>query len=178
MNIYLNPFIYRKFSSLCKFLGINVCDTLENLMSRFIEEHKGQAPLDFYLNQSEDRRHVINLNFNQTTINIIQAKVFKLKPSLDRLLSEIQRYNQVSKALASSSLLPYEREKLKLEIDNLRMQLEQELPDAIIEASRLLEGLELSGRECSPEVQELREFIQTASQFLRQSLSTAHPQER
>ena len=53
-------------------------------------------------------------------------------------------------------------------MNNLKMQLGQELPDAIIEASRLLEELELSGHGDSPEVEELREFIQTASRFLKQ----------
>ena len=167
IRLWLDLFIYRRFASLCRFLGINVCDALENFMKDFIERHKDQAPLDLYLNQGDGRTPIINFNFNQTTINIIQAKIFKLKPSLDRLLSEIQRYDNASKALAGS-LLPYEREKLELEMDNLKMQLGQELPDAIIEASRLLEELELSGHGDSPEVEELREFIQTASRFLKQ----------
>jgi len=167
IHIYIDYILYRRFSSLCRFLGIGVADTLESLMKRFIEEHKDQAPLDLYLAEKDGKTQIINFNFNQTTINIIQAKIFKLKPSLDRLLSEIQRYDNASKALAGS-LLPYEREKLELEMNNLKMQLGQELPDAIIEASRLLEELELSGHGDSPEVEELREFIQTASRFLKQ----------
>ena len=167
IHIYIDYILYRRFSSLCRFLGIGVADTLESLMKRFIEEHKDQAPLDLYLAEKDGKTQIINFNFNQTTINIIQAKIFKFKANINRLLSEIQRYDNASKALAGS-LLPYEREKLKLEIDNLRMQLEQELPDAIIEASRLLEELELSGHGDSPEVEELREFIQTASRFLKQ----------
>ena len=148
IHVYLNVFIYRKFSSLCRFLGIGVADTLESLMKRFIEEHKDQAPLDFYLNQGDGKTQIINFNFTQNNYNIVLAKIARLDPQ--KWLDDLESLDP--------DRLDYKQAEFW----------KQKLPELIIEASKTIEELKAAGEY--DYIETLQELIQKASETLRKLL--------
>ena len=147
VHIYIDYIVYRKFTSLCRFLGIGVADTLESLMKRFIEEHKDQAPLDFYLSQAEGKP-VINFNFTQNNYNIILAKIAKLDPQ--KWLEDLEDFD------------PERASDKELEF------FKQKLPELILEASKALEDAKLAGEYEYAEI--LQDLINKASETLRKLL--------
>ncbi|MEM0488903.1 MAG: hypothetical protein QW707_06860 [Candidatus Bathyarchaeia archaeon] len=144
LKLWLDLTIYRQFSSLCKLLGINICDALETLMKKFIEEHKDQAPLDFYLNDREAR---IVLNFTQN--NIILAKIARIDP---------QRWIEDLEAIDPDRLDAKQAAFWK-----------EKLPELILEASRALEEIRLTGQG-EEYADDLRELIAKASEILQKLL--------
>jgi len=148
IEIYINVFIYRRFSSICRFLGVKVCDVLEDFMRKFIEEHKDQAPLDLYLNQGNGKTQIINFNFTQNNYNIILAKIAKLDPQ--RWLEDLERFD------------PEKADDRELEF------FKQKLPELILEASKALEDAKLAGEYEYAEI--LQELIDRASEALRKLL--------
>ena len=148
IHVYLNVFIYRKFSSLCRFLGIGVADTLESLMKRFIEEHKDQAPLDFYLAQADGKAQIINFNFTQNNYNIILAKIARLDPQ--KWLDDLESLDP--------DRLDYKQAEFW----------KQKLPELILEASKTIEELKAAGEY--DYIETLQELIQKASETLRKLL--------
>ena len=148
IEIYLNVFIYRRFSSICRFLGVKVCDVLEDFMKKFIEEHKDQAPLDLYFNQSNGKTQIINFNFTQNNYNIILAKIAKLDPQ--RWLEDLENFD------------PDKADDRELEF------FKQKLPELILEASKALEDAKLAGEYEYAEI--LQELINKASETLRKLL--------
>ena len=152
IHVYLNVFIYRKFTSLCRFLGIGVADTLESLMKRFIEEHKDQAPLDLYLTQADGRAQIINLNFTQNNYNIILAKIAKLDP--EGWLKKIEELEPDLPEIADNDLQ--------------RDFWVKQLSDLILEASKTIEELKAAGEY--DYIESLQELIEKASEILRKLL--------
>ena len=148
IHVYLNVFIYRKFTSLCRFLGIGVADTLESLMKRFIEEHKDQAPLDLYLTQADGRAQIINFNFTQNNYNIVLAKLAKIDPQ--KWITELQGFNT---DLADEKEIEFWKAKL---------------PELILEASKTIEELKAAGEY--DYIESLQELIEKASEILRKLL--------
>ena len=148
IRLWLDLFLYRRFASLCRFLGINVCDALESLMKRFIEEHKDQAPLDFYLNQGDGKTQIINFNFTQNNYNIILAKIARLDPQ--KWLDDLESLDP--------DRLDYKQAEFW----------KQKLPELIIEASKTIEELKVAGEY--DYIETLQELIQKASETLRKLL--------
>jgi len=148
IRLWLDLFIYRRFASLCKFLGINVCDTLENFMKDFIEKHKDQAPLDFYLADRDGKTQIINFNFTQNNYNIVLAKIARLDPQ--KWLDDLQ-------TIDPDRLDDRQREFWK-----------EKLPELILEASKTIEELKAAGEY--DYIETLQELIQKASETLRKLL--------
>jgi len=149
IRLWLDLFIYRRFASLCKFLGINVCDALENFMKDFIERHKDQAPLDLYLNQGDGKTQIINLSFTQNNYNIILAKIAKLDP---------QRWLDWLNDIDPDRLDPQQAAHWK-----------ETLPELILQASKTIEEIKASG-EGLEYIETLQELIRKASELLKQLL--------
>jgi len=147
IHIYIDYIIYRKFTSLCRFLGIGVADTLEGLLKRFIEEHKDQAPLDLYLNQAEGKP-IINFNFTQNNYNLILARIAKLDPQ--KWLEDLEKFD------------PEKADDRELEF------FRQKLPELVLEASKALEDAKLAGEYEYAEI--LQELINRASEILKHLL--------
>ena len=147
IHIYIDYIIYRKFTSLCRFLGIGVADTLEGLLKRFIEEHKDQAPLDLYLNQAEGKP-IINFNFTQNNYNLILARIAKLDPQ--KWLEDLEKFD------------PEKADDRELEF------FRQKLPELVLEASKALEDAKLAGEYEYAEI--LQELINRASEILKRLL--------
>ena len=148
IRIKLDLLIYRRFASLCRFLGIHINDTLESLMQKFIEEHKDQAPLDLYLNQGNGKTQIINFNFTQNNYNIILAKIAKLDPQ--KWLDDLEN-------LDPDRLEDREAEFWK-----------QKLPELILEASKTIEELKAAGEY--DYIETLQDLIQKASEVLKKLL--------
>ena len=148
IHVYLNVFIYRKFTSLCRFLGIGVADTLEGLMKRFIEEHKDQAPLDFYLAEKGGKTQIINFNFTQNNYNIILARIAKLDP--EKWLGDLE-------TLDPDTLNDRQAEFWK-----------EKLPELILEASKTIEELKAAGEY--DYIETLQDLINKASEILKRLL--------
>jgi len=146
IHIYIDYIIYRKFASLCKFLGINVCDTLERLLKQFIEQHKDQAPLDFYLSDAKEVR--INLNLTQNNY-LILAHIARLDP---------QKWLDDLSSLDVDSMHPKQAEFWK-----------QKLPELILEANRALEEIRLTGQG-EEYAEMLQDLITKASELLQKIL--------
>ena len=149
IEIYINVFIYRRFSALCRFLGLKVCDVLEDFMKKFIEEHKDQAPLDLYLAEKDGRTQIINLSFTQNNYNIILAKIAKLDP---------QRWLDWLNDVDPDRLDPQQAAHWK-----------ETLPELILQASKTIEEIKASG-EGLEYVETLQELIRKASEPLKQLL--------
>jgi hypothetical protein len=150
IHIYIDYIIYRKFASLCKFLGINVCDTLERLLKQFIEQHKDQAPLDFYVEEAREVK--INLNLTQNNY-IILAQIARLDP---------QKWLNDLNSLDPDRLSQRETEFWK-----------NKLSELILEANRLLEEIKLSGVTGvtdSEHLEALQTLITKASELLEKIL--------
>ena len=148
IRLKLNLLVYRRFASLCRFLGVHINDTLESLMQKFVEEHKDQAPLDLYLSQGDGRTQIINFNFTQNNYNIILAKIAKLDP---------QKWIDELDGLNPERLEDREAEFWK-----------QKLPELIIEASKTIEELKAAGEY--DYIETLQELINKASETLRKLL--------
>ena len=148
IHIYIDYVIYRKFTSLCRFLGINVCDTLESLLKRFIEEHKDQAPLDFYLAEKDGKTQIINFNFTQNNYNIILARIAKLDP--EKWLGDLE-------TLDPDTLNDRQAEFWK-----------EKLPELILEASKTIEELKAAGEY--DYIETLQDLINKASEILKRLL--------
>ena len=148
VEIYINVLIYRRFSSLCRFLGVKVADVLEDFMKRFIEEHKDQAPLDLYLTQADGRAQIINFNFTQNNYNIVLAKLAKIDPQ--KWITELQGFNP---DLADEKEIEFWKAKL---------------PELILEASKTIEELKAAGEY--DYIESLQELIEKASETLRKLL--------
>ena len=148
IHVYLNVFIYRRFTSLCRFLGIGVADTLEGLMKRFIEEHKDQAPLDFYLAEKGGKTQIINFNFTQNNYNIILARIAKLDP--EKWLGDLE-------TLDPDTLNDRQAEFWK-----------EKLPELILEASKTIEELKAAGEY--DYIETLQDLINKASEILKRLL--------
>ena len=150
IRLWLDLFIYRRFSSLCKFLGINVCDVLEKFMRDFIEKHKDQAPLDFYVEEAREVK--INLNLTQNNY-IILAQIARLDP---------QKWLNDLNSLDPDRLSQRETEFWK-----------NKLSELILEANRLLEEIKLSGVTGvtdSEHLEALQTLITRASELLEKIL--------
>ena len=150
IHVYLNYVIYRRFSSLCRFLGIGVADTLEKFMKDFIEKHKDQAPLDFYVEEAREVK--INLNLTQNNY-IILAQIAKLDP--------VKWLNDLN-SLDPDRLSQREAEFWK-----------NKLSELILEANRLLEEIKLSGVTGvtdSEHLEALQTLITKASELLEKIL--------
>jgi len=152
IRLWLDLFIYRRFASLCRFLGINVCDTLEKFMKDFIEKHKDQAPLDLYLTQGDGKTQIINLNFTQNNYNIILAKIAKLDP--EGWLKKIEELEPDLPEIADNDLQ--------------RDFWVKQLSDLILEASKTIEELKAAGEY--DYIESLQELIEKASETLRKHL--------
>ena len=148
IRLHLDLFIYRRFASICRFLNIKVCDVLEDFMKRFIEEHKDQAPLDFYLTEKDGKAQIINFNFTQNNYNIILARIARLDPQ--KWLEDLENFD------------PERASDKELEF------FKQKLPELILEASKALEDAKLAGEYEYAEI--LQELIDRASQALRKLL--------
>ena len=146
IHIYMNHIIYRKFSSLCRFLGLSVADTLEKLLEDFIKKHQNQTPLDFFI--QEDKEIRINLNLTQNNY-LILANIARLDPQ--KWLDDLSHLNP-------DSLSPREMEFWK-----------NKLPELILEANRVLEEIKLTGQgeEYAETIQDL---IAKASELLQKLL--------
>jgi hypothetical protein len=148
IHIYINYAIYRKFSSLCRFLGLKVGDVLEKYMKDFIEKHKDQAPLDFYLQEAKE---IKILNITQNNYNyLILASIAKLDP---------QKWLDDLSDLDPNTMTPKETEFWK-----------NKLPELILEANRVLEEIKLTGQgeEYAETIQDL---IAKASELLQKILA-------
>jgi len=152
IRIKLDLLIYRRFASLCRFLGVHINDTLENLMRKFIEEHKDQAPLDLYLTQGDGKTQIINFNFTQNNYNIILAKIAKLDP--EGWLKKIEELEPELPEIADNDLQ--------------RDFWVKQLSDLILEASKTIEELKAAGEY--DYIESLQELIEKASEILRKLL--------
>jgi len=146
IHIYIDYTIYRKFASLCRFLGINVCDTLERLLKQFIDQHKDQAPLDFYLTEAKEVK--INLNLTQNNY-LILAHIARLDP--EKWLNDLDHLNP-------DALSPKEAEFWK-----------QKLPELIMDANRTLEEIRMTGQG-EEYAETLQDLIAKASDLLQKIL--------
>jgi len=117
-------------------------------MKRFIEEHKDQAPLDFYLNQGDGKTQIINFNFTQNNYNIVLAKIARLDPQ--KWLDDLESLDP--------DRLDYKQAEFW----------KQKLPELIIEASKTIEELKAAGEY--DYIETLQELIQKASETLRKLL--------
>jgi len=151
VRIKLDLLLYRRFASLCKFLGIRISDTLEQFMQKFIEEHKDQLPLDLYLNQTNGKTQIINFNFTQN-YNLVLAKIAKIDP--EGWLKRIE------------DLEPDLPEIMDNEIQ--RDFWVKQLSDLILEASKTIEELKAAGEY--DYIESLQELIEKASEILRKLL--------
>ena len=117
-------------------------------MKRFIEEHKDQAPLDFYLAQADGKTQIINFNFTQNNYNIVLAKIARLDPQ--KWLDDLESLDP--------DRLDYKQAEFW----------KQKLPELIIEASKTIEELKAAGEY--DYIETLQELIQKASETLRKLL--------
>jgi len=148
VHVYLNVYVYRRFASVCKFLGIGIADTLEKLMKDFVEKHKDHAPLDYYLTEKGAKPQVINFHFTQN-YNIILAKIARIDP---------QRWIEDLEAIDPDRLDAKQAAFWK-----------EKLPELILEASRALEEIRLTGQG-EEYADDLRELIAKASEILQKLL--------
>jgi len=148
VKVYINFQLFRRFSSLCRFLGLKMSDVLEKWMKDFIEKHKDQAPLDFYLTEKDGKAQIINFNFTQNNYNIILARIARLDPQ--KWLEDLESFD------------PERASDKELEF------FKQKLPELILEASKALEDAKLAGEYEYAEI--LQELINKASETLRKLL--------
>jgi len=149
IELYLNVHLYRRFSSICKTLGVKVCDILEAFMRDFIEKHKDQVPLDYYLTEKGAKPQVINFHFTQN-YNIILAKIAKLDPQ--KWLDELE----------------------SLDLDRLDHRQttfwKERLSELILEANKMLEEIRLAGYHEEEYAEKLQQLLQKAAEILQKLL--------
>ena len=148
VKVYINFQLFRRFSSLCRFLGLKMSDVLEKWMRDFIEEHKDQAPLDFYLAEKGGKTQIINFNFTQNNYNIILARIAKLDP--EKWLGDLE-------TLDPDTLNDRQAEFWK-----------EKLPELILEASKTIEELKAAGEY--DYIETLQDLINKASEILKRLL--------
>jgi len=148
VKVYVDFPLFRRFSSLCRFLGLKMSDVLEKWMKDFIEKHKDQAPLDFYLAEKAGKPQIINFNFTQNNY-LILAHIARLDP--DKWLNDLDNLNP-------DTLSPREAEFWK-----------QKLPELILEASKTLEEIRMIGQG-EEYAEMLQDLITKASELLQKIL--------
>jgi len=148
VKVYVDFILFKRFSSLCRLMGLKMSDLLEKWMKDFVEKNKDQVPLDLYLTEKAGKSQVINFNFTQNNY-LILARVARLDPQ--KWLNQLDDIN-------TENLNPKEAEFWK-----------QKLPEIILEASKTLEEIKLTGQ--GEEYAELlQDLITKASELLQKIL--------